>query len=259
MLVRKPEKKSFTFVDFIFRSQSAFWIVSLNIIVFSLIRYQGLAKETVYPWVLYPGNLLSGKMWCLLSSGFIHFELSHLLVNMLGVFIFANVVEKHLGALQTIFVYLTSLIISMLFATVIYTFVLQKNTAIIGASGAVMGLLAAAMLLDPFRITYEMIIPLPVMVKGWMFIYADVEGFLAKEVDGVSHLAHLCGFLSIAVIVYILTSESRKIMRTGLIINVLSFVVFLLIRDWIIHQGYLSAFTINFEERVGGVLQYINF
>ena len=50
------------------------------------------------PWVLYPGNLLKGNIICLLSSGFIHFEWSHFLLNMLGIFIFANVVERHLGA-----------------------------------------------------------------------------------------------------------------------------------------------------------------
>ena len=143
----------------------------------------------------------------------------------------------------------------MLCATIIYTFVFENNTAIIGASGAVMGLLAAAMLLDPFCITYEMILPIPVMLKGWLFIYADIEGFLAREIDGVSHLAHLCGFMSIGLIVYTLTSENKKLMRTGLIINILSFIMFLLIRDWIIQQGYLAGFSMGFEEKVGSVLK----
>ena len=43
-----------------------------------------------------------------------------------------------------------------------------------------MGLVSAAMLLDPFAMTYEMIVPLPVMVKGWMFLYADIGGFLER-------------------------------------------------------------------------------
>jgi len=98
-----------------------------------------------------------------------------------------------------------------------------------------MGLLSAAMLLDPFSITYEMIIPVPVMVKGWMFLFADIKGFLGGESDGTSHLAHLCGFISIAALVYFLSDKDKKMINTGLVINILSFMAFLFLRSWMFH------------------------
>ena len=202
----------------------------MNIAVYVFIQRMGQIPEQL---ILYPGNLLAGNYGCLVTSGFIHRNGMHLFLNMLGVFIFARIVERHLGILKTFFVYMGALILSMLFSTGVYVFILQKNVAIIGASGAVMGLIATAMLLDPFCITYEMVFPLPVMVKGWMFLYADVKGFLSGESDGVSHLAHLCGFISVAFLVYFLSKRDKRLMRTGLLINIISFIAFLFIRAWL--------------------------
>ena len=154
---------------------------------------------------------------------------------MVGVFIFGSIVERRFGAGKMLAIYVTALILSMLFAVVIYTFVLHKYVAIIGASGALMGLISCAMLADPFRITYETLLPIPVMIKGWMFCYADVKGFLGGEMDGVSHLAHLLGFLSIAVIIYFSNKEDKKVFLKGLIVNLVSFVFF----SWMISsQGW---------------------
>ena len=183
--------------------------------------------------MLYPANLFDGKYICLITSGFIHHDWSHLLLNMLGVFVFGRIVERHLGIGKTYLIYFGALFISMLFSIIVYVFVMHTNVAIIGASGAVMGLVAAAMLLDPFCITYEMIFPIPVMVKGWMFFYMDVKGLLSGQVGGVSHLAHLFGFLSIAFLVYFLSDEEQQKMRTGLLINIASFAIFFITGWWI--------------------------
>jgi membrane associated rhomboid family serine protease len=110
----------------------------------------------------------------------------------------------------------------MIFSLVIYIGILHKNVAIIGASGAVMGLMSTAMLIAPFSITWEMLFPIPTMIKGWMFFYADFKGFLGGEADGISHLAHLCGFLSIMIMVYFLSNEDRTKLTGGLVVNLIS-------------------------------------
>jgi membrane associated rhomboid family serine protease len=208
-------------------------IIFLNFLAFGFTHYWPEARQYLSSIILSPVNLLQGKLWCLLTSGFIHRNWSHLLLNMAGVFIFGRIVERQFGFLKTLFVYLGALAISMLFATVVYAAVLHKSVAIIGASGAVMGLMATAMLTEPFCITYEMILPIPGMVKGWMFLYADLKGFLGGETDGISHLAHLFGFLSIAVLVYFLSQEDKKTLSMGLMVNLISFMGFLYLRKWI--------------------------
>jgi len=189
-------------------------------------RFYATDQEAIARLFLHPSNLLDGNYGCFFTSGFIHQDGSHLFFNMLGIFIFSNIVERKLGFFKTMFIYLGALSISMLFSTVVYTFFLHKNVAIIGASGALMGLISAAMLLDPLRITYEMLIPIPVMIKGWIFFYIDIKGLLNGEIDGVSHLAHLCGFLSVAILVYFLSKKDQKIMAAGLITNIASFFLF---------------------------------
>ncbi|MFA5088746.1 MAG: rhomboid family intramembrane serine protease [Candidatus Omnitrophota bacterium] len=214
--------------------QAAILIVSVNVVVYFYLGQADWNKDIFKALILYPGNLLQGHCLCILTSGFIHHNWPHLLLNMLGVLAFAGIVEKHLGFVKTLFIYFGALFVSMIFSTVVYAFFLHKNVAIIGASGAVMGLMTTALLLDPFCLTYETILPIPLMFKAWLFLYADIKGFLGGEQDGVSHLAHLFGFLSIGLLVYFLSPKERKLMRTGLIINVASFVFFLWLGRWII-------------------------
>lgn len=219
------------------------WIFPLLMITANAAAFAALHNPAVQKalpqLILYPGNLLQGRIWCLVTSGFIHHNLEHLLLNMLGVFVFGRIVERHLGLAKTCFIYFGSLAVSMIFAVGIYALILKKSVAIIGASGAVMGLIAAAMLLDPFTVTYEMILPIPVMVKGWLFLYADFRGFLGGEQDGVSHLAHLCGFLSIGVLTYFLSHEDKRKLMLGLLINIFSFVGFLFLRNWLVVNKWL--------------------
>jgi len=215
---------------FLADSWAAVVLIIVNIGIFFYFRYQG---GLPLDWVLFPHHLLDGHLAPLVTSGFLHADFVHLAMNMLGIFIFGRITERHLGTLKTFFIYFGSLAISMFCSTVIYVFFMHKDVAVIGASGAVMGLMAAAVLLDPFCVTYEMILPLPVMIKGWMFLYADIRGFLGGETDGVSHLAHLCGFLSIGLLVYFLSARDKSTMRAGLWINIYSFFIFFLFYLWI--------------------------
>ena len=119
-----------------------------------------------------------------------------------------------------------------------YVLMMDKSVAIIGASGAVMGLISAAMLLAPFSVTYEMILPIPTMVKGWLFFLADIRGLLSENSDGVSHLAHVFGFLSIALLVYFLSTDDKRAVKIGMLINIFSIVTLLLLNHWLAENNY---------------------
>jgi len=230
-VIKSEEPRGLT--GFLFGCRSAVIIIAVNIFVFILLSYFPSDINSVRALILYPEHLKEGNFLCLVTSGFIHSSWSHLLLNMLGVFVFAKIVERQLGLLKTFYIYFGSLVISMLFSAYVYMYILDKSTGVVGASGAVMGLVAAAVLLDPFCITYEMIIPTPVMFKGWMFLYADLKGLLGGEQDGVSHFAHLFGFFSIFLLTYFLSKEDKKMMKAGFIINIFSLVAFFLIKNWV--------------------------
>ncbi|MFP4472629.1 MAG: rhomboid family intramembrane serine protease [Candidatus Omnitrophota bacterium] len=217
-------------------SRAAVLLCVINIAVF-IWMLTPAGRQYFTELIVYPGNLIKGNYWCLLTGGFVHSSLSHLFFNMLGLLAFGHVVERHLGFWKTVFIYLGALLISMLFSTVVYALILHKNVAIMGASGAVMGLMGAAVLLAPFSVTWEMIVPIPTMFKGWLFLYADLQGFLGGERDGISHLAHLIGFASIVILVYFLTDEDKQRLFAGLVINLVSLALFV----WIWQKYFIAT------------------
>ena len=170
--------------------------------------------------VLHPGDILTLRAYTLITAGFLHASIAHLAANMLALFVFGRVVERSLGAGRTLLVYFGAMVLSGLFASVVYL-ALHMDTGMVGASGAIMGLVAAAVLLDPLYLTYSALIPLPIMVLGWLALLADFAGILGPA-DGIAHYAHLGGFLSVSVLVYLLRAADRQRMRRGLAINVVS-------------------------------------
>lgn len=208
------------------QSSAAWLIIVVNLYFYILVHFSSKSQEFINSLILYPSNFLAGKWLTIITTGFVHANISHLFFNMIGVFVFGKIVQHHFGFTKTMFIYFGSLIISMLFSILFYIFIFKENTGIVGASGAIMGLLATAMLLDPFLITYEMILPIPVMFKGWMFLYADLQGLLSPVKDGTCHIAHLLGYISIGILMYFLTKRERKKLRKGLIVNIISFVIF---------------------------------
>jgi membrane associated rhomboid family serine protease len=208
---------------FLFEAKFTITIIMINIAVYFFSFY--LKQDTLQSLILYPSDILSFKAYTLVTSGFLHANITHLIGNMIGIFIFGRILERRLGTAKTALIYFGALIISNIFSSVIHLYVLGDNAGGIGASGALMGLVATAMLIDPFYITYELLLPLPVMFVGWLTLYADVTGILNPVEDGIGHFAHIGGFLSIAVIMYFLGIEDRKRMQKGLMVNIVSLVI----------------------------------
>ncbi len=224
---KKKEKQQTTpgLSGFFAQSTASLFLIALNTAAFWFMHFTGQGQKYISEFILFPGNLIHGKVWCLVTSGFVHYDRTHLLFNMLGLFVFGYIVQRKMGFSKTLFIYFGSLMISMLCATVVYAAFLHKSVAIIGASGAVMGLMGVAVLMAPFSITYEMLLPIPTMVKGWLFLWADLKGFLGGENDGVSHLTHLFGFASVIILVYFLSDEDKRKLTLGLMVNIASLAV----------------------------------
>ncbi len=205
-------------------------IIGVNIAMYVYLLFFDKTGALADKFTLSPINIgVSKNYLCVLTSGFMHADITHLALNCTGIFIFGSIVESRFGPAKMMMIYFGALLLSMSFAMFIYTQIYFKNVHLIGASGAVMGLISCAMLSDPFLITYETLLPIPVMIKGWMFVYADMKGFMGGERDGISHLTHLLGFISIAVLIYLFDKNERGIFKKGLLINAISVIVFLVL------------------------------
>ena len=137
--------------------------------------------------------------WTLLTSGFVHGSVPHLLWNLFALLVFGRVVESSYGAARWLVVFCTAIIAGSLLH--IGVGVLSADPAgVLGASGGISGLVAAAMLANPLRITFAQIIPMPIAAAASFYIITDTLGLIGGVSDGVSYAAHVGGLLTGALV-----------------------------------------------------------
>ncbi|MBE9031450.1 rhomboid family intramembrane serine protease [filamentous cyanobacterium LEGE 11480] len=91
--------------------------------------------------VLYPDQVMEGEWWRLLTAAFLHAGWFHLFSNMLGLYVLGGIVEPILGRLRYTIGYFATGVGSMTLVSILANLNLIKETAVVGASGAIMGLL----------------------------------------------------------------------------------------------------------------------
>ncbi|WP_373056121.1 rhomboid family intramembrane serine protease [Zunongwangia sp. H14] len=137
------------------------------------------------------GDIQRGAKYQILTSGFLHVNTGHLLVNMLTLYFFANVVIYDIGTTGFIIVYLASLILGNLLS---YFF--HKNEPFyraVGASGAVMGILYSAILLYPdMTLGLFFVIPMPAYIFGIGYLLYTIYG-MKRQLGNIGHDAHFGG------------------------------------------------------------------
>jgi membrane associated rhomboid family serine protease len=143
----------------------------------------------------------------LVTHMFTHVDFSHLFFNMLPLFIFGGMLESFWGSKR----YLLYYMVTGIGAGIVQLLVLHFQgvvtpTPLIGASGAVFGLLLAFGMLFPDTPLFLMFIPVPVKAKYMVIGYGLIEFFFGvanRAGDRVAHFAHLGGMLfGIALILY---------------------------------------------------------
>ncbi|WP_282054991.1 rhomboid family intramembrane serine protease [Maribacter luteus] len=138
------------------------------------------------------GGIKGGQKDRMLTSGFLHVDMSHLFMNMLTLYFFADVVINWFGPIKFVGIYFISLVAGSLLALVFH-----KNEpyySAVGASGAVTGILYTAILLQPdMRLGIMFIpIPLPAYVLGIGYLLYSIYG-MKKRLGNIGHTAHFGG------------------------------------------------------------------
>ena len=136
--------------------------------------------------------LIAGDYKRLVSSGFLHVDWQHLLFNMFTLYFFANSVVFKLGVFNFYLIYLTSLLTGNLLS-----FYFHKNEpqyTAVGASGAVTGILYAAILLNPGMkmFIYFIPVPIPSYIIGVGYLLFSIYGMKTK-MGNIGHDAHFGG------------------------------------------------------------------
>lgn len=91
-------------------------------------------------------GVADGEWYRLVTSGFLHYGLLHLGFNMYALYLLGGIIERELDTIRFGMIYLVSLLVGSLGALL-----LSPNSLTAGASGAIFGLMGAALVLERYR------------------------------------------------------------------------------------------------------------
>ncbi|WP_396186695.1 rhomboid family intramembrane serine protease [Flavobacterium sp.] len=168
-------------------------ILIVIIAVTILFSFKGLNDLAFFrKFEFHIGSIRAGEQIRLISSGFLHGDMGHLFFNMFTLYMFAPVVINYFGSASFFLIYMASLVFGSLL-----TLLMHKNEysyRAIGASGAVVGILYSAILIDPTMNLYLFFIPIPIpaYLFGIGYLLYSIYGMKAKN-DNIGHTAHFGG------------------------------------------------------------------
>lgn len=198
-------------------------ILILIIIVTAVISFIAFNNAGIFEKYKFSvGAILNRKEYIrLLSAGFLHADIMHLLFNMLTLYFFGPIVMEGFGNVGFLLIYFGSILLGNIFSLFIY----QKQPwySAIGASGGVSGILFAAIAMIPNLGIYLFFIPIP--IPGYVFglVYFGYSVYMMlnpKEHDNIGHAAHLGG--AFFGLVYAVIIQPERAMQNALYLGIMA-------------------------------------
>ncbi|MFK7812616.1 MAG: rhomboid family intramembrane serine protease [Maribacter sp.] len=168
-------------------------MVTLAIIaVNALVSFKGFSDTSFFDRYKFEvRGINKGQKDRMLTSGFLHVDITHLLFNMLTLYFFADVVIQGFGPVKFLIIYFISLIAGSLLALFFHKD--EPFYSAVGASGAVTGILYSAILLRPgMELLLYFAIPIPAYVLGIGYLLYSIYG-MKKRLGNIGHTAHFGG------------------------------------------------------------------
>lgn len=169
------------------------------VLVFLVQTFAGFAgfAGRLEAWTaLVPGAVWTkGQAWRLVTYMFLHGDVWHILFNMLGLWMFGQPVAYQLGDRGFLGLFFVSGIVAGLFSGFFYLLGGSGMVPVIGASGALFGVMLAFAKFFPDAPVILVIFPVPARVAVWIFGAIALLSSMGGAGGGVAHLTHLFGLL----------------------------------------------------------------
>jgi len=163
-------------------------LLIINVVIFVLTY---LNFPFIENFVLFPIQSGYFQPYQLLSYMFLHSSVTHIVFNMIGLLVFGPNIENKFSTSKFIKIYLIMGLISGLISIIFI------NNPVVGASGAIWGIMMLFALFNPNELLYIYFI-IPVRAKFIIGAFFTVELCLSimGSSDGVAHITHVAGALT---------------------------------------------------------------
>ena len=151
---------------------------------------------------LFGPSVADGEIYRVLTAGFLHAGPFHLLVNMYSLWILGSMLEPSIGRLRFVLIYFVSLLAGSFGALLI-----SPDKLTVGASGAIFGLMGAAVMVLRNRGIDPMQSGLPL----WIGINLIFTFTFSGQISVGGHIGGLIGGALAAVIIFDLPARIRKL------------------------------------------------
>lgn len=180
-------------------------LVAINVIVFAICTFTGdlLYNKGMFGVLDMTEN---GEWYRLFTSMFLHADIRHLVSNMLILYYIGNVVEKCIGNLPYITIYLLSGLTGNIFSAG-YELIMESYISSLGASGAVFGIEGAMLMLA--ILNKGKITEITAGRLAFAIAFSLYCGFTSSNVNNMAHIGGvMMGFVAVGV--WWLFSSARK-------------------------------------------------
>ena len=171
-------------------------IVLILIVANVLVSYKGFSNSLFFDAYKFEVDriLINKDYKRLVTSGFLHVGWSHLIFNMISLYIFSGLVQITLGSLNFLIIYFASLIGGELLSLFVHRN--HGDYSSVGASGAISGVMFASVAIFPdMNVGFFL---LPISIPGWiyalLYVLFSIYGIRSKK-NNIGHDAHLGGAL----------------------------------------------------------------
>jgi membrane associated rhomboid family serine protease len=161
--------------------KAAFCVVGLMTIVFIA---SFLWHDQLFSGFALVSQDVWARPWTLVTHMFLHADLMHFAYNAFALALFGLVLERRIGHQNFLLIFFSTGLLAGFVSTLFYH-------SVVGASGAVMGLIGTLAVLRPRMVVWSLGVPMPIVAAACVWILLDLAGF--STADNVAHAAHLAG------------------------------------------------------------------
>jgi len=143
------------------------------------------------------------QIWRLITYQFLHADITHVLFNMLGLYFLGPTLERHWGSKRFLFFYLLCGAAGGLFYPLLVVLGWLGAGPMIGASGAILGMLVACAILFPHFVVFFFLFPVPIRLAAIILTIIYTASLLMMGTNAGGDAAHLAGMAAGAAYVFL--------------------------------------------------------